>query len=160
MEIQAIDVPFPEGSNAILGQSHFIKTVEDLYEAMVNSSPSLKFGVAFSEASGPRLIRRDGNDPSLIDAAVRILEVLACGHVFAIVLTGGFPVNVLDAVKDCREVCRVFCATANPLQALVVETEKGRGVIGVIDGQPPLGVEGEEDVGRRKEFLRKIGYKR
>jgi len=160
MQIQAVDIPIPAGANVILGQSHFIKTVEDLYEVMVNSSPALKFGVAFSEASGPRLIRRDGNDPVLIDAAVGILRSLACGHVFAIVLTGGFPVNVLDGVKDCREVCRVFCATANPLQALVAETEKGRGVLGVVDGETPLGTENDDDASARKEFLRKIGYKR
>ncbi len=160
MQIHAVDIPIPDGANVIIGQSHFIKTVEDLYEAMVNASPSLKFGVAFSEASGPRLIRSDGNDVPLTDSAVNILKTLACGHVFAIVLTGGFPVNVLNAVKDCREVCRVFCATANRLQALVAETEAGRGVVGVIDGEPPLGVETEADVRTRKEFLRKIGYKR
>jgi len=160
MQVHAIDVPIPEGSNVIIGQTHFIKTIEDLYEVMVNASPALRFGVAFSEASGPRLIRRDGNDGPLIDAAVGILRSLACGHVFAIVLAGGFPVNVLDGVKGCREVCQVFCATANRLQVLVAETDKGRGVVGVIDGEPPLGVETEEDVRKRKEFLRMIGYKR
>ena len=160
MEIRAIDIRFPEGANVIIGQSHFIKTVEDLYEVMVNASPSIKFGVAFSEASGPRLIRRDGNDPALIDCAVGILRELACGHVFAVAMKDGFPVNVLNAIKECREVCRVFCATANPLQVLVVETPKGRGVIGVVDGEPPLGVETEKDVEARKGFLRKIGYKR
>jgi len=160
MEIQSIEVPVPEGANVILGQSHFIKTIEDLYEVMVNASPSLEFGVAFSEASGPRLIRRDGNAPALVEAATGILRSLACGHVFAIVMAGGFPVNVLNAVKDCREVCRVFCATANRLQALVAVTAAGRGVVGVVDGEPPLGVETEDDVRKRKEFLRKIGYKR
>jgi len=160
MQIHVVDVPVPEGTNVILGQSHFIKTVEDLYEVMVNSSTALKFGVAFSEASGPRLIRRDGNDPAFIDAAVGILRSLASGHTFAIVLAGGFPVNVLDGIKGCREVCRVFCATANRLQVLVAETDLGRGVIGVIDGEPPLGVETEDDVRKRKEFLRMIGYKR
>ena len=160
MQIHVVDVPVPEGTNVILGQSHFIKTVEDLYEVMVNSSTSLKFGVAFSEASPPRLIRRDGNDAAMVGAAVQILEALACGHVFSIVLTGGFPVNVLNAVKECREVCHVFCATANRLQVLVAETEKGRGVVGVVDGEPPLGVEAEADVQKRQDFLRKIGYKR
>ena len=160
MEIQAVDIPIPEGANAIIGQSHFIKTVEDLYEVMVNASPSLKFGVAFSEASGPRLIRRDGNDPALVECAARIVQDVACGHFFAAAIKDGFPVNVLNAVKDCREVCRVFCATANPLQVLVAETEKGRGVVGVVDGEPPLGVETEKDVEDRKSFLRRIGYKR
>jgi uncharacterized protein len=160
MQIHAVDITFPEGANVIIGQSHFIKTVEDLYEVVVNSSPAIKFGVAFSEASGPKLIRRDGNDAALTDAAVQVLQALACGHVFAIVMTGGFPVNVLDGVKACREVCHIFCATANRLQAIVAETEKGRGVLGVVDGEPPAGVETEEDVRKRKEFLRKIGYKR
>ncbi|MBN1422878.1 MAG: adenosine-specific kinase [Planctomycetes bacterium] len=160
MDIRAIEIRFPEGANVILGQSHFIKTVEDLYEVMVNASPSLKFGIAFSEASGPRLIRRDGNDPGLIECAVKIAGDVACGHFFAIVLKDGFPVNVLNAIKDCREVCRIYCATANPLQALVAETPKGRGVVGVVDGEPPLGVETEKDVEARKGFLRKIGYKR
>jgi adenosine/AMP kinase len=160
MQLHAVDIRFPEGANVILGQSHFIKTVEDLYEVMVNASPSLKFGVAFSEASDPRLVRRDGNDAALVECAVRIVQDVACGHFFAIALKEGFPVNVLNAVKDCREVCRVFCATANPLQVLVAETEKGRGVVGVVDGKPPLGVETEKDVETRKSFLRKIGYKR
>jgi len=160
MEIHEIDIRFPEGANVILGQSHFIKTVEDLYEVMVNSSPSVKFGVAFSEASGPRLIRRDGNDAALIECAVQIVRDVACGHFFAIAMKDGFPVNVLNGVKDCREVCRIYCATANPLQVLVAETPKGRGVAGVVDGEPPLGVETEKDVETRKGFLRKIGYKR
>ena len=160
MKLEVVRLEKPEPVNVIVGQSHFIKTVEDLYEAMVNSSPTVKFGIAFSEASGPRLIRRDGNEAALIDSAVRILQSLACGHVFAIVMTEGFPVNVLGSVKDCREVCRVFCATANRLQVLVAETEKGRGVVGVIDGEAPLGIETDGDARKRKEFLRKIGYKR
>jgi len=160
VELRCITVAFPEGANVILGQSHFIKTVEDLYEVMIGSSPAIRFGVAFSEASGPCLIRRDGNDDALTGAAVRILESLGAGHTFAIVMTDGFPINVLPAVKACPEVCRVFCATANPLEVIVAETAQGRGVLGVIDGHGPKGVEGDADVRRRKEFLRAIGYKR
>jgi adenosine/AMP kinase len=160
MEMKSIRITFPEGSNVILGQSHFIKTVEDLYEVMVGSSSGVRFGVAFSEASGPCLVRHDGNDDILRGVAVKIIESLGAGHTFAIVMTQGFPINVLPAVKACPEVCRVFCATANPLEVVVAETAQGRGVLGVIDGEGPKGVEGEADVRKRKEFLRTIGYKR
>jgi adenosine/AMP kinase len=160
MEMKSIRITFPEGSNVILGQSHFIKTVEDLYEVMVGSSSGVRFGVAFSEASGPCLVRHDGNDDVLRGVAVKIIESLGAGHTFAIVMTQGFPINVLPAVKACPEVCRVFCATANPLEVVVAETAQGRGVLGVIDGEGPKGVEGEADVRKRKEFLRTIGYKR
>ena len=160
MEIKAVSISAPEGTNVILGQSHFIKTVEDLYEVMINAHGSIRFGVAFCEASGPRLIRRDGNDPSLVDAAVAIARDVACGHCFAIVLGDGFPINVLNEVKNVREVCRVFCATANPLTVLVAETDAGRGVVGVIDGEAPLGVESDEDAAERQALLRRFGYKR
>jgi adenosine/AMP kinase len=160
MEMKSIRITFPEGSNVILGQSHFIKTVEDLYEVMVGSSSGVRFGVAFSEASGPCLVRHDGNDDVLRGVAVKIIESLGAGHTFAIVMTQGFPINVLPAVKACPEVCRVFCATANSLEVVVAETAQGRGVLGVIDGEGPKGVEGEADVRKRKEFLRTIGYKR
>jgi adenosine/AMP kinase len=160
MEIKVVPVEFPDGANIIIGQSHFIKTVEDLYEALVTSSPGMKFGLAFCEASGPCLIRSDGNDESLTDAAVRMAGDIGAGHSFAVVMEDGFPINVLNAVKSCPEVCRVYCATANPVEVVVCETEKGRGVLGVIDGEAPKGVEGAEDVESRKAFLRTIGYKR
>ena len=160
MEIRVHKFQFPEGTNIIFGQAHFIKTVEDLYEAMVGSSPNLKFGLAFCEASGPRLVRHDGNDEELRQVAVENMKALGAGHTFLIVMKEGYPINVLNAVKACPEVCRIFCATANPVQVLYVETEQGRGVVGVVDGQSPLGVEGDEEIRQRKEFLRTIGYKR
>lgn len=160
MEIRAVSVAFPDGANVILGQSHFIKTVEDLYEAMIASSPSIKFGLAFSEASGPCLVRHDGNDGDLESTAVRIIEDVGAGHSFAIVLRDGFPINVLNAVKACQEVCGIHCATANPVEVIVAETPQGKGILGVIDGASPEGVEGAEDVAKRKQFLRTIGYKR
>jgi adenosine/AMP kinase len=160
MEIQEITITRPEGTNVILGQSHFIKTVEDLYEVMVNAHGALAFGVAFCEASGPRLIRHDGNDKTLEEAAVTIAQEVGCGHFFAIVMREGFPINVLNEVKACREVCRVFCATANPVSVLVAESAAGRGVAGVIDGATPLGVEGDAEIAERKELLRRFGYKR
>ncbi|HCF62189.1 MAG TPA: hypothetical protein DFS52_29885 [Myxococcales bacterium] len=159
MEIRAVTVEKPEEVNLILGQSHFIKTVEDLHEALVGTSPHLKFGIAFCEASGPRLVRRSGNDKELVDLAVKNAQAVAAGHSFFVFLKNGFPVNVLNQIKQVPEVCRIFCATANPVDVLVVETDKGRGIVGVIDGQPPLGVETEGDVVSRKELLRKIGYK-
>ncbi len=159
MEIRAVTVEKPEDVNVILGQSHFIKTVEDLHEALVGTSPHLKFGIAFCEASGPRLVRRSGNDQELVDLAVKNAQAVGAGHSFFVFLRNGFPVNVLNQIKQVPEVCRIFCATANPLDVLVVETDKGRGIVGVIDGQPPLGVETETDVASRKELLRKIGYK-
>ncbi|MDY3869371.1 MAG: adenosine-specific kinase [Pyramidobacter sp.] len=156
-----VQVNFSEDCNVILGQSHFIKTVEDLYEALVTSSPALEFGIAFCEASGDRKIRFDGNAKDLIDCAVENAQNIACGHSFIIVMRKGFPINVLDRVKNCQEVCRVFAATANPLQVLVAESEQGRGIAGVIDGFTPLGVENDKDIEDRKELLRRIiGYKR
>jgi adenosine/AMP kinase len=160
MKTSCVPIAFPEGANIILGQSHFIKTIEDLYEALVSSAPGMKFGVAFCEASGPRLIRFDGNDEDLKVAAVKIAGDVGAGHSFVVVMTDGFPINVLNAVKACPEVCHIYCATANRVQAIVVETEQGRGILGVVDGESPKGVEGQDDVRARRDFLRTIGYKR
>ena len=160
METKSVPIRFPEGANIILGQSHFIKTIEDLYEILISAVPGMKFGVAFCEASGPCLIRFDGNDEELKAAAVKIASEVGAGHSFVIVMTDGFPINVLNAVKACPEVCRIYCATANPLEAIVVETGQGRGILGVIDGESPKGVENEDDIRARRDFLRTIGYKR
>jgi adenosine/AMP kinase len=160
MDLSTVRLDFPEDGNIILGQTHFIKSVEDLYEIMVTQVPSSRFGLAFCEASGVCLIRSDGNDPELIDCAVANMQKVAAGHAFLIVLKEAFPINVLNAVKACPEVCQVFCATANPVEVLIAETDQGRGIMGVIDGFPPKGVEQEKDKTYRKEFLRKIGYKR
>jgi adenosine/AMP kinase len=157
--ISVVPVDVPEGLNVILGQSHFIKTVEDLYEALVGSSPHLRFGLAFCEASGPRLVRRAGNDDALVALAVEQALAIGAGHSFVVFLREGFPVNVLNQVKAVPEVCHVFCATANPVQVLVAETDQGRGVLGVVDGGSPLGVEGEDDERARRTLLRDIGYK-
>ncbi|MDX2153162.1 MAG: adenosine-specific kinase [Bryobacteraceae bacterium] len=159
MELKAIPLEIPAGGNLILGQSHFIKTVEDLYEAIVNTVPQMKFGIAFNEASGPCLTRFAGNDEELTALAVRNASAVAAGHTFVIVLREGFPINVLGRIKDVPEVCSIYCATANPVQAIVAENEQGRGVLGVIDGASPKGVEGENDRQARHGFLRKIGYK-
>ncbi|MFN3480916.1 MAG: adenosine-specific kinase [Thermodesulfovibrionales bacterium] len=159
MEIKTVRVDIPEGCNIILGQTHFIKTIEDLYEIIVTSVPRARFGVAFTEASGPCLIRKEGNDEELIDICVRTLLNLGAGHVFCIYLKDAFPINILNQIKNCPEVCRIFCATANPLEVIVASTEQGCGIIGVIDGFSPKGVETSEDRERRKDFLRKIGYK-
>lgn len=155
-----IKVEIPTDCNLIFGQSHFIKTVEDLYETLVSSSTSLKFGIAFCEASQKRLIRTDGNDEEMTALASTAAFDVACGHTFFIMLKSGFPINVLDRIKRVDEVCRIFCATANPLEVIVAETKQGRGVLGVIDGEVPLGIETEEDKQERQNFLRKIGYKR
>jgi uncharacterized protein len=160
MELREVVVAQPEDTNVIIGQAHFIKTAEDLYEVMVNAHGQIRFGVAFCEASGPCLIRHDGNDKGLEDAAVAMAKDIACGHSFVIVMRGGFPINVLNDVKACREVCRVFCATANPLAVIVAESARGRGIMGVIDGSVPRGVEGEKERGERVQMLRKFGYKR
>ncbi len=159
MDIQTVRVEIPADCNIILGQTHFIKTAEDLYEIMATTAPQAQFGIAFSEASGPCLIRTEGNNPELIGACVRNLQEIGAGHVFCIALKGAFPISVLNQIKNCPEVCRIFCATANPVEAVVAGTEQGRGVLGVIDGYPPRGVETPEDKAHRKEFLRKIGYK-
>ncbi len=159
MEIKTIRVNIPEGCNIILGQTHFIKTIEDLYEIIATTVPQARFGVAFTEASGPCLIRKEGNDDELIEACVKTLLTLGAGHVFCIYLRNAFPINILNQIKNCPEVCKIYCATANPLEAIVATTEQGSGIIGVIDGFSPKGVEGVDDKNRRKEFLRKIGYK-
>ncbi len=159
MEIEAVRIEIPEGCNVILGQTHFIKTAEDLYEIMATTAPQAEFGLAFTEASGPCLIRTEGNEPSLIEHCVKNLEAVGAGHVFCILMRNAFPISVLNRIKDCPEVCRVFCATANPLEVIVAVTGQGRGVLGVIDGASPRGVEGDEEKAARKEFLRKIGYK-
>ncbi|MFV8051142.1 adenosine-specific kinase [Mycobacterium sp. 48b] len=154
-----VSVDKPDDLNVVIGQAHFIKTVEDLHEAMVGVSPSLRFGLAFCEASGPRLVRRSGNDPDLVELAVRNALAIGAGHVFVIFLRDGFPVNILNPVKGVPEVCSIFCATANPVDVLVAVTPLGRGVVGVVDGQSPLGVESDDDVAARRDLLRAIGYK-
>lgn len=159
MEIKTVRIDIPEGCNIILGQTHFIKTIEDLYEIIVTGVPQARFGVAFTEASGPCLIRKEGNDEGLIEACVKTLLNLGAGHVFCIYLKEAFPINILNQIKNCPEVCRVFCATANPLEVIVATTEQGSGIVGVIDGFAPKGIETAEDRNSRKEFLRKIGYK-
>lgn len=159
MQLSTVPIEKPEDVNVILGQSHFIKTVEDLHEALAGASSQLRFGIAFCESSGPRLVRRSGNDPALVDLATRAALAIGAGHSFVVFLREGYPVNVLNQVKAVPEVCRVYCATANPVQVVVAETEQGRGVLGVIDGATPLGVERDEDVRERKELLRRIGYK-
>lgn len=160
MNLTTVRVEIPDDTNIIIGQSHFIKTVEDLYEVMVSNVPGGSFGLAFCEASGPCLVRADGNDEVLREAAIRNASAIGAGHTFIILMKGLFPINVLNAVKSCPEVCRVFCATANPVEVIVCETEQGRGVTGVVDGSSPKGVESESDVVERKELLRKFGYKR
>lgn len=160
MELQAIRLDVPEGGNLILGQTHFIKSVEDLYEAIVNTAPQMKFGVAFNEASGPCLTRVEGNDAELRALAARNAAAVGAGHIFVIVMRDGYPINILTRIKDVPEVCSIFCATANPVEAIVALTAQGRGVLGVVDGFPPKGVETDQDAAERQNFLRKIGYKR
>ena len=160
MNLSSVQIKKPEEINFILGQSHFIKTVEDLHEALVGAVPGIKFGLAFCEASGKRLIRWSGSDEAMIALAKQNALAIGAGHCFIIFLGEGFyPINVLNQVKQTSEVCRIFCATANPVEVLVAETELGRGILGVIDGSAPLGVEGDEDIAWRKGFLRMIGYK-
>jgi uncharacterized protein len=159
VRLDVVAVEKPDDLNVVIGQAHFIKTVDDLYEALAGSSPHLRFGVAFCEASGPRLVRRAGNDPELTELAVHNALAIGAGHSFVVFLRSGFPVNVLNQIKAVPEVCQVFCATANPLQVLVAETDVGRGIAGVIDGETPLGVETDEDVSERRDLLRRIGYK-
>jgi uncharacterized protein len=159
MELKVVRMNLPEGSNLILGQSHFIKTAEDLFEAIAGTTPGAKFGIAFSEASGDCLVRLEGNDEALIEAAKQNSLALACGHTFVVLLKDAFPINVLNAVKDIQEVCNIFCATANPLEVLVAQTDQGRGIMGVIDGLPPKGVEDAGKVEERRRMLRRFGYK-
>lgn len=159
MNTKIVDVKVPDGCNVILGQSHFIKTVEDLYEALVNAVPTVKFGLAFCESSGPCLVRVDGNDSELKDMASKSAFALSAGHSFIIFMRNAYPINVLDKVKAVPEVCNIFVATSNPFQVILAETEQGRGILGVVDGYASKGIETERDVHERKEFLRKIGYK-
>jgi len=160
MELRTERLTIPEGCNVIFGQTHFIKTVEDLYELLIGAVPGIKFGLAFCEASGDCLVRCEGNDEALQKAAAENALRVGAGHTFNILLREAFPINVLNAVKLCQEVCTVFCATANPVEVVLAQSEQGRGVLGVIDGASPKGVEGDKDVAWRKEILRKFGYKR
>lgn len=159
MQLVTVPIEKPEDLNFVLGQSHFIKTVEDLHEVLAGSSPVLRFGLAFCEASGARLVRHSGNDEALTRLAVKNAQALGAGHCFIVFLREGFPVNVLNALKQVPEVCRIFCATSNPVEVVIAQTEQGRAILGVVDGQPPLGVEQEKDIRERKELLRRFGYK-
>jgi uncharacterized protein len=159
LRLTAVPIDKPEDVNLILGQAHFIKTVEDLYEVLVGSSPYLRFGLAFCESSGARLVRRAGNDDELVALAVRNALALGAGHSFVVFLREGYPVNVLNQVKQVPEVCRIYCATANPLEVVIAETPRGRGILGVVDGDTPLGVETDADVASRIALLRSLGYK-
>jgi adenosine/AMP kinase len=159
MNLTTVTIDKPADMNFILGHAHFIKTVEDLYEAIVQTNPAMKFGVAFCEASGPALVRSAGNEQALVSLAEKNALAIGAGHAFVIFMQGGFPVNILNAVKSVTEVCTVFCATSNPAEVILAETEQGRGILGVVDGVRTRGVETAADVTVRKEFLRKIGYK-
>lgn len=159
MELLSVRIEKPDDVNVIVGQSHFIKTVEDLHEAIVGTVPQMKFGIAFCESSGPALVRWTGNDDALVDLAKKNALALACGHCFIVFIDGGFPVNILNAIKAVPEVCGIYCATANPVEVIVAQTEGGRGILGVIDGTKSKGVEGESDIAARKQLLRRFGYK-
>jgi adenosine/AMP kinase len=159
VELHTVRIEKPEDLNLVLGQSHFIKTVEDVYEALAGSVPQLRFGLAFCESSGPCLVRRAGNDEELVELAVRNALAIGAGHSFVVFLREGYPVNVLNALKLVPEVCRIFCATANPVEVVVAETEQGRAILGVVDGSPPKGVESDQDVAERTALLRELGYK-
>jgi adenosine/AMP kinase len=159
VELLTVPITKPDDLNVVLGQSHFIKTVEDLHEALVGSSPHLRFGLAFCEASGPRLVRRSGNDDELVELATQNALSIGAGHSFVLFVRDGFPVNILNQVKMVPEVCGIYCATANPVEVVLVETEQGRAILGVVDGNSPLGVETESDVADRKDLLRRFGYK-
>ncbi|MBE9046016.1 adenosine-specific kinase [Pleurocapsales cyanobacterium LEGE 10410] len=159
MELKSVKLTFPDDINLILGQTHFIKTVEDLYEIMIGISSQVKFGLAFCEASGECLIRRTGNDSSLIELATKNAIELGAGHSFIILLKEAYPINFLNAIKQCPEVCNIYCATANPVEVIIAETKQGRGIMGVIDGSSPKGIESETDVKARQTLLRQIGYK-
>jgi uncharacterized protein len=160
IEIKSVRMDFPANANIIVGQAHFIKTVEDLYEAIVTTAPQAKFGLAFNESSGACLTRFEGNDEVLKEVAIKNAQALASGHTFVIVLLVAYPINVLNAIRNVPEVCSIFCATANPVEIIVAHTDQGQGVLGVIDGSSPKGVEEQDDIAWRHELLRKIGYKR
>ncbi len=159
LEMHAIPIEYPEGCNIILGQTHFIKTAEDLYEIIATTVPQARFGIAFTESSGPCLIRTEGNEDELIKGCITAVKAIGAGHIFCVLLRDAYPINVLNQIKNCPEVCRIYCATANPLQVIVASTLQGWGVLGVIDGSPPKGVESEADVRDRRDLLRRIGYK-
>lgn len=159
MDLKIVKIEKPENMNFILGQSHFIKTVEDIYEAVVSTNPQMRFGLAFCESSGPALIRYIGNDQNLIEIAKKNALNLSAGHSFILFMENGYPINILNAIKMVPEVCRIFCATANPVEVIIAETDQGRGILGVIDGIKAKGIESDNDINSRKEFLRKIGYK-
>ena len=159
MDLNIIPIDKPPDMNFILGQSHFIKTVEDLYEAIVSTNPNIRFGLAFCESSGPALVRFSGNENKLTELAKKNAYALSCGHSFMVFLEGGFPINILNAIKNVPEVCTIYCATANPVEVIVAESSQGRGILGVIDGVRARGIESEPDIKARKDFLRKIGYK-
>jgi adenosine/AMP kinase len=159
MDLDVVDIDKPEGLNVIVGQAHFIKTVDDIHEALVGTSPALRFGIAFCEASGPCLVRRSGNDRALVDLAARNALAVGAGHSFFVFLEDGYPVNVLNQLKQVPEVCGIFCATANPVALVVARTDAGRGIVGVIDGGVPAGIESDDDVAVRRQLLRDIGYK-
>lgn len=159
MELFTVPLRIPENANLILGQSHFIKSAEDLHEIVVTTVPSAKFAVAFNEASGPCLIRVEANDEELRSAAIAAAQSIGAGHIFVLLIRQAYPINLLSRVRDCYEVCSIFCATANPVEVIVARTEQGRGVLGVINGSSPKGIEGPDDTRHRREFLRKIGYK-
>jgi len=159
LNFETVKIEAPKACNVILGMAHFIKTVEDLYEALVDSAPNIKFGIGFCESSGPCLVRHEGNDPKLRDLAAKKMMEIACGHSFVIFLKNSFPINVLGRVKNVSEVCTIYAATANPLEVIVAETRQGRGIVGVIDGSKSNGIETDSDVEKRKDFLRRIGYK-
>lgn len=160
IQLESVRAEFPSDANIIIGQAHFIKAVEDLYEAVVGTVPQAKFGVAFNEASGPCLTRFDGNDDDLKKIAARNAQSIAAGHVFVLVIRNAYPINLLKAIRNVDEVCSIFCATANPVEVIVAKTEQGRGIMGVVDGNSPRAVEAEPDIRSRKELLRKFGYKR
>lgn len=159
MDLRTVKIEKPAEVNIILGQTHFIRSVEDLHEALVTSVPGIRFGLAFCEASGDRLVRHSGTDQELRQLAARNIQAIGAGHVFLIMLGNAFPIHVLRSVREVPEVCRIFCATANPVEVVVASTEQGRGVLGVIDGEPPLGIEGPADIEKRQAFLRQIGLK-
>jgi adenosine/AMP kinase len=160
LELESVRVNFPADCNIVIGQTHFIKTVEDMYEAVVNTVPQAKFGLAFNEASGPCLTRSEGNDDELRRLAIENAQAIGAGHVFVLILRNAYPINLLNTVQAIPEVCCIFCATANPLEVIVARSDQGRGVVGVIDGSAPKGVEGPGEISARRDFLRKIGYKR
>jgi len=160
LELKSVRMEFPAEANIIVGQAHFIKTVEDLYEAVTTTAPHAKFGLAFNESSGACLTRSDGNDDTLRETAIKNAQALACGHTFVLVLSAAYPINLLNAIRNVPEVCSIFCATANPVEIIVACTDQGQGVLGVVDGASPKGVEGPDDVAWRHDLLRKIGYKR